>query len=76
MPWGLTTSGELVVNLLFKEKHFLSSKLIQYAGRAFTTQKTVEARMGVGEVLRAAQDTLSFPINLLIRHPWDIGGAR
>lgn len=68
----LTTPSKFIVDLFLEEKHLFTRKLLQHADRPFSTQETVEAGMGVCKVLCATQHTVTFPIYLLIWHPWDV----
>lgn len=61
----LTTTSEFVVDLLLEKNHVLSSELTENAQDALTTQKTIEASMGIGIVLCAAEDPFAFGIDFL-----------
>lgn len=60
-----TTTSEFVVDLLLEKNHVLSSELTENAQDALTTQKTIEASMGIGIVLCAAEDPFAFGIDFL-----------
>lgn len=61
----LTTSCQLVVNLLFEQKHRFSSKIVEQAEELAAPKQAVEALMAIDVVLRAAENTFATSIDFL-----------
>ena len=49
----LTTTSQLVVDLFFEQKHFLTRESVQYTGGTLPPKEAVEPVMGIGKILRA-----------------------